>query len=65
MAKKTKAKDPRGRKARGGEASSNVTVRLNASEREAFQTEADAEAVSLAEWIRAACQDRLARKKRG
>jgi hypothetical protein len=61
MAKKKR--DPRGRKARAGEASSNVTVRLASSEREAYQAAADAAGITLAGWIRQACAAHVGPRK--
>lgn len=63
MTKTPKKIETRGRKARGGEAGYPATIRLTTSEREAYQAAADRDELSLAEWIRAACQDRLKRKK--
>jgi hypothetical protein len=57
MARKPKIK--RGPKPRDGETSSNVTVRLNNTERAAYQAAADRYEHSLAVWIRAACEARL------
>ncbi len=60
---KTKERDKGGRPSRAGEATSMVGIRLTTAEREAYQAAADRDELSLAEWIRAACQDRLRRKK--
>lgn len=47
-----------------GEAASNVTVRLTATERAAFASDAKRAGMSLSDWIRAACAAFLKRAKR-
>ncbi len=62
MAKQPPPK-PKGRPARSGEASSNVTVRLTDSERAAYDDAATEREMTLGEWIRAACASFLKRRK--
>ncbi|MGE3460087.1 MAG: hypothetical protein AB7O24_33560 [Kofleriaceae bacterium] len=55
-----------GRNPRAGEAATErVVVRLTASERAAYQAAAERDGLTLAEWIRASCEARLPRRKRG
>ncbi|MBV8760072.1 MAG: hypothetical protein JO257_22465 [Deltaproteobacteria bacterium] len=64
MSKSAARKSPAGRKARAGEAGTPITVRLTSDERAQYDKAAASEEMSLAEWIRAACTERLTRKRR-
>jgi hypothetical protein len=55
-----------GRNPRAGEAAAPFTLKLTAKEKATYQAAAELEKLSLASWIRAACEARLPkRKKRG
>lgn len=54
-----------GRSPRAGEPSAVLALRLTASERARYQVAADAAGQTLSDWIRAACEARLPRRKRG
>lgn len=62
MAKVEQSK--RGPKPRGGVAGIGVSVKFTPDEKETYQAAAEREELSLAEWIREACADRLKRSKR-
>jgi hypothetical protein len=49
----------------GGAASAHVAVRLTMDEHQRWKAAAAASDLSLAEWIRAACEARLPKRKRG
>jgi hypothetical protein len=46
-------------------ASKNLTIRLKPSQLAAYEAASEAAGVSLADWIRASCDARLPKRKRG
>jgi len=49
----------------GETASKNLTIRLTPTQHAAYEAASQAESVSLGDWIRAACEARLPKPKRG
>ena len=52
-----------GRNPRLGERASTLSLRLTPTERAAYQAAADRDGVTLGEWIRAACDAQLPKRK--